>query len=601
LKTLTRLLDLLTAAERRRVILLIAMIVVMAMLDAIGVALIMPFMAMVANPRVVESEHYLAKIYQALGFTDPQAFLSFLGLALIVALLVSIAFRALTTYAHQRFTLMREYAIGRRLVAGYLHQPYEWFLNRHSADLGKMVLSEVSQVINFTMVPMMDLIAQGALVTVLLTLLIVTDSTVALAVGVGLGAAYLLIYGFLRGYLGRIGADRVQANKQRFELLSEAFGGIKDVKVSGLEEFFLHRFDRPGRRYARYQTAVQLAAQLPRFALEAVAFLGLVLVLLYHMRGPGGLETALPIIALYGFASYRLMPAVQRIYSGLSSLRYGSAALEALHHELGGLSAPQEGMAPPRTMRVEGDIRLERISYTYPNAEQPTLEDFSLSIPAHSAVGLVGLTGSGKTTAVDLILGLLRAQQGALKVDDVTITSQNVRAWQRAIGYVSQHIYLADGSIAGNIAFGIPKDQIDYCAVERAARIANLHDFVTSTLPQAYETAVGERGVRLSGGERQRIGIARALYHGPQVLILDEATSALDNVTEQAVMESVHNLGREITVILIAHRLSTVARCDRIYLLEQGRVADVGTYAELLAQSSRFREMAGVPTAAPGG
>ena len=285
------------------------------------------------------------------------------------------------------------------------------------------------------------------------------------------------------------------------------------------------------------------------------------------------------------------MPALQNIYGAVTKLRFAGPAIDSLHKDLMSLQPanPHQAMA---AMSLIQAITLNQIQYSYPNAPQPALKDLSLTIPAKRTVGLVGATGSGKTTTVDLILGLLEAQEGALEVDGQAITEQNRRAWQRAIGYVPQQIYLADDTVAANIAFGLDAKDIDQAAVERAAKIANLHEFVVNELPQQYQTTVGERGVRLSGGQRQRIGIARALYHNPQVLILDEATSALDNLTEQAVMEAVHNLGHEITIILLAHRLSTVKACDTTFLLEKGELRAQGTFDELTQANERFRAMA---------
>jgi len=314
-------------------------------------------------------------------------------------------------------------------------------------------------------------------------------------------------------------------------------------------------------------------------------------VVLYLIAQSGSFASAMPIIALYAFAGYRLMPALQQIYGAVTQLRFAGPALDALHADLMILQ-PAHPNPSQDDIVLKQAITLNDVQYRYPNAPQLALKNLSLTIPAKSTVGLVGTTGSGKTTTVDLILGLLEAQQGTLEVDGQVITEHNRRPWQRAIGYVPQQIYLADDTVAANIAFGVNAKDIDQHAVERAAKIANLHDFVASELPQQYQTTVGERGVRLSGGQRQRIGIARALYHNPQVLILDEATSALDNLTEQAVMEAVHNLGHEITVILIAHRLSTVRQCDRIYLLERGEVRTSGTYDELIASNQQFAAMA---------
>jgi len=317
----------------------------------------------------------------------------------------------------------------------------------------------------------------------------------------------------------------------------------------------------------------------------------MLLVILYLMAKSGSFASALPIISLYAFAGYRLMPALHQIYGAFTQLRFAGPALDALHADLMRLQ-PAHPNPSQDAIALRQAITLNQIQYRYPNAPQPALKSLSLTIPAKSMVGFVGATGSGKTTTVDLILGLLEAQQGTLAVDGQVITEHNRRAWQRAIGYVPQQIYLADDTVAANIAFGLDAKDIDQEAVERAAKIANLHEFVINELPQQYQTTVGERGVRLSGGQRQRIGIARALYHNPQVLILDEATSALDNLTEQAVMEAVNNLGHDITIILIAHRISTVRQCDQIYLLERGKVKAGGTFDELVVNNAQFKSMA---------
>nr|WP_017942192.1 MULTISPECIES: ABC transporter ATP-binding protein [unclassified Thioalkalivibrio] len=571
------------------------MVTVMALLEVVGVASIMPFMSALADPEVVETNAHLNAVYTILGFEEPRTFLFFLGWVVFGALVLSISFKALTTYALVRYSKMREYTIGKRLVAGYLRQPYDWFLNRHSADLGKSILSEVGQVINQAIVPVLQLIAHGAVVVALVVLLIAVDPWLALAALAGLGGAYALIYLGLRGYLDRIGKDRVVANRERFEAVQEAFGGIKDVKVAALEGAMVHRFDDPARRFAHRQAGSELASQLPRFALEIIAFGGILAVVLYLMAARGSFQQAMPIIALYAFAGYRLMPALQQVYANLSKLRFAGAALDTLHGDLMSLGPDSQGSLSrqrPAPLGVSNAIELDHLHYTYPGAERPALRDLTLTIPARTTVGLVGATGSGKTTTVDIILGLLGPGAGELKVDGTPITAENVRAWQRTIGYVPQHIYLADDTVAANIAFGLLPEQIDQEAVERAARIANLHEFVMSDMPKRYATRVGERGVRLSGGQRQRIGIARALYHDPDLLVLDEATSALDNLTEEAVMEAVHNLGHRKTIVLIAHRLTTVQRCDTIYLLDKGELKGQGTFDELIKTNKPFRALA---------
>lgn len=595
MQILKKLLALLSPSERKRAAVLMGMMLVMAFLDVLGVASIMPFMAVLANPELLQTNAVLNTAFTAsqhTGIHTTEQFLFALGVLVFVLLVTSLAFKALTTYTQIRFALMREYSIGKRLVEGYLHQPYSWFLNRHSADLGKTILLEVSAVVDGGLTPLMTLIAQSTVALSLLILLIIVDPLLALSVGMVLGLAYGGIFAVMSGWLKRLGQARIRANKERFTAVSEAFGAAKEVKVGGLEQAYIQCFAKPAEIYAKGQVTVSLIKQLPRYILEAIAFGGMLLVILYLMAKSGSFAGALPVISLYAFAGYRLMPALQQIYGAFTQLRFAGPALDALYKDLTSLqpaNAQHSHLSPLPLTQV---ITLNQVSYRYPNAPQPTLKGIDITIPAHSTVGYVGASGSGKTTTVDVILGLLEPQEGQLIVDGQPITAANRRQWQRAIGYVPQHIYLADDSVASNIAFGVNAKDIDQKAVERAAKIANLDEFVINDLPQGYATTVGERGVRLSGGQRQRIGIARALYHNPQVLILDEATSALDNLTEQAVMDAVNNLGHDITIILIAHRLSTVRQCDQIYLLDRGEVRAQGTFDELSENSTQFKLMA---------
>jgi ABC-type multidrug transport system fused ATPase/permease subunit len=299
------------------------------------------------------------------------------------------------------------------------------------------------------------------------------------------------------------------------------------------------------------------------------------------LRGEA-LEEAIPVLGLYAFAGYRLMPALQQIFGSYTRLKFGAAAVENVHRELTqAASGRRPKSAAPRgangsrsaVLPLTERLELESITFTYPGAHRPALRDVTLTIEARTTVGIVGPTGSGKTTLVDVMLGLLRAQAGVIRVDGAPLTDASLRAWQNGLGYVPQHIYLSDDSIARNIAFGIPDAEIDHDAVERAARVANIHGFIAHELPEGYATVVGERGIRLSGGQRQRLGIARAVYHRPSVLVLDEATSALDYDTEAAVMEAIHHLAGETTIIMITHRLAIAPRsCDALYQVEDGVV-----------------------------
>ena len=599
MKTLNKILSLLAPPERKRARVLMIMILIMAILDMLGVASILPFIAVLGNPDLVQDNVILNTLFTAskyMGIRNVEQFFFVLGAAVFLLLITSITFKALTAYFQTRFVLMCEFRIGKRLMEGYLNKPYSWFLNRHSADLGTTILSEVETAISGGLTPLINLIAHSAVALALLALLLVVDPVLAFSVGATLVLAYSCIFAVTSGWIKRIGRERFLANKGRFNVVNEAFGAVKEVKIGGLEQIYAQRFSKPAKIFAQGQAASQVTSQVPRFALEAVAFGGMVLVIMYLMAKSGKFVDVIPIIALYAYAGYRLLPALQQIYGALSVLRFASAGVDALYVELNSLGNVDDERAQHRQLSplpFSHTIKLDHISYRYPNAEKNVLKYVDLCIPAHSKIGFIGPTGSGKTTTVDLILGLIEPLDGHLKVDGQSITAANRRQWQRNIGYVPQHIYLADDSVAANIAFGVKPEDIDQQAVELAAGIANMHDFVCNELPQGYATTVGERGVRLSGGQRQRIGIARALYHKPKVLVLDEATSALDNRTELAVMEAVNNLGREITVILIAHRLSTLQQCDKIYLLERGEIKGSGTYAELSSSSHQFADMAG--------
>lgn len=594
MNTVKKILDLLTSQERRQGYLLLVMIVFMALLDVTGVASIIPFMTVIANPDVLESNIWIKSAYTNLGFESTNHFLSLLGMVVLTFLVISISFKAYTTYTIVRFTHMRNYSISKRLVAGYLRQPYEWFLSRHSADLGKSILSEVEQVINGALFPLMQSVAHGIISIFLLILLLIVDVKLALISAAVLGGIYFLIYITLRPYLRRIGKERVRANQERYEVVQEAFGSIKDVKVASLEGAILNRYDGPARRFANHQAGSQVAGLLPRFAMEIIVFAGILSATLYLMSLPGGLQQSLPVLSVFAFAGYRLIPSLQHVYSHTSKLRFAGPALETLHSDFISLEANEDDVIKSERnspLGVNKTICLKSVFYTYPDAEKPSLNDLNMVIQANTTIGLVGPTGSGKTTTIDIILGLLAPQNGQLTVDGEVITSDNVRAWQQTIGYVPQHIFLTDDTVRANIAFGVPLDQIDQDAVEHAARVANLHTFINEELPKGYDTQVGERGVRLSGGQRQRIGVARALYHNPQVLVLDEATSALDNLTEKAVMDALHNLGHSKTIIIIAHRLTTVQPCDEIFVLDKGCLLGQGTYPELVKSSPCFQSM----------
>ena len=571
-----KLLFLLSANEQKRMGLLVFLILIMAFLDMIGVASILPFISVLVNPELVETNIILKNMFEIsrmLGVENNQQFLFLLGVLIFLFLIILVLFKIFTTYIQTYFVQMCECSIGKRLIEGYLHQPYSWFLTRNSADLGKNILSEVQQINANALSPSIELIAKGMVAITISTLLIVVDPKLALIVGLTISFAYISIFYFVSKFLKKKGEERLINNRLRFTAISEAFGSVKETKVAGLEQRYIERFYAPSKIYANNKAFASIISTLPRFFLEAIVFGGILLIILYLMKQSDSFVNALPIIGLYVFAGYRLMPAIQQIYVSFTRITFAIPSVEKLYEELKNLkkfkAQQNEGI-----ISFNKSITLKNVYYNYPNSSRTALKNLNLNIPANSSIGLVGTTGSGKSTAVDIILGLLEPQKGSLEIDGQVINNKNLRSWQRSIGYVPQHIYLSDDTIEANIAFGLEPKHINKYLVEKSSKIANLHNFVTIELPKKYETTIGERGIRLSGGQRQRIGIARALYHNPKVLILDEATSALDNQTEEAVMDAINNISNEITIILIAHRLNTVKDCDIIFKLENGKIIE---------------------------
>lgn len=588
----SKIFDLLNQKERRQFYLLVAMTMIMALFDVMGVASVLPFLAVVSDPQVIERSAMLGWLYGVTGVSDVHSFLIVLGVMVFLFVLMTTIVRSFTFYALTYFTQMRALSLATRLMARYLGQPYIWFLGRHTADLGKSILSEVSLVVNGPISAAMQLVAHSVMIAILVIFLLVLEPVAAIGAAALFGISYGTIYVLARTRLNRIGHERWAANRARYQIIGEAMGGIKNVKLMNLEQSYMDRFRGPATQIARNEASLKIISELPRHLLEVIAFGGMILFVLWLLATRDGMiGDVIPILGVYAFAAARMFPTIQQLFAALSELRYGRQALEALHTELTG---PPGGDVSPSTrdpIPLKKTLELENVSFAFPGSEHSALKDLSMTIRANTTVGIVGSTGAGKTTAVDLILGLLSPQTGHLKIDGQIIDDNNVRAWQRSVGYVPQDIFLVDDTVAANIAFGTRPEDIDRDAVEAAAKVAELHDFVVSQMPDGYDTLVGERGTRLSGGQRQRIGIARAIYTNPDILIFDEATSALDNLTEKAVMAAVHRLGSTKTIVMIAHRLSTVRNCDTIFLLENGRLVAADRYDRLVEKNDRFRAL----------
>jgi len=596
-KAIKKLRDILTRREKLQVLALLVAVIGMAFSQAIGVASVLPFISLVMEPNMVFDNRYLFWAYETLNFTSINQFIIFTGVVMFAIVFLSNGISAFATWLKLRFAWMNNHRLSCRLLKKYLSMPYAFFLNQNSADLSKNVLQEVNHLTSDFIIPVLTIITKSLTVIFILAMLFWVDILISFIALFVLGGSYAVIFWKVNSNLKFMGNERMLANKMRYKSVNEAFGGIKEVKVMNREPHFLGRYSRESLKQARLRSWNAVIGQVPRFALEAIAFGGIIIFVLAMLLTREDARQVIPMVSLFAFAGYRLMPALQEIFTSSTKMQFNLAVLDRIHDDFTrvdktALSDTFSTEKLPSALPFTSEITLDRVTYYYPHSSVVAIDNISLNIEYNSSVAFIGPTGAGKTTIVDIILGLLPPQRGRILVDGVEIGQANIIKWQRDIGYVPQHIYLSDDTVASNIAFGLPDNKIDRDALVKAARIANIDEFIEDELPYGYETLVGERGIRLSGGQRQRIGIARALYMDPEVLVFDEATSALDGVTEEAVLSAMENAAKLKTLIIIAHRLTTVKKCDRIYLLDRGKIAAEGTYDLLMSSNEQFQKMA---------
>lgn len=595
LKMIHQLFSLLTLSQVRQFYMLQLLVVVMAFTELVGIASIAPFMALVGDISLLEKEGVFAELYQFSGLTNPMDFLFYTGLAVLLMLAFSTIISMFTIWKLSLYAARIGTEIADRLYAHYLQQDWLFHASGSSAHLTKQVSTEAMRVTDQIIQPLMQMNAKVVLAVFISVSILIYDPLIAISGLLLFACAYFLLYKLVRKRLHANGLKMSHVFTQRFRLMNEGFGGIKDVLLLNHRYDFVERFQESGKAFAQARGTNIAISQVPRYFMELIAFGAMIsLVLLLIKLHQGNLGTVLPILAVYALAAFKLLPALQQIYSSITQIKGNAAAFEAIK---GDLEQSLKTKQPSNTettnthLPLHKQVSLNNITFSYPGKPSPAVKDLTLVIPKNSVIGLVGASGSGKSTAIDLLLGLLNPQKGELCIDDTCITPANKRAWQNNLGFVPQSIYLSEGSIAENVAFGLPVKDINLEQVNKALELANLTELVEQ-LPQGIQTQVGERGVQLSGGQRQRIGIARALYHEADVLVFDEATSALDGITEKIIMEAIHDFSGKKTIIMIAHRLKTVQKCDIIYMMDKGKVIDQGTYQQLLANNPKFKEMA---------
>lgn len=580
----------LSARKRWQALPILMCMIASSFFETVGVASVVPFLAVLEDPTKIETNGVLAAVYRFGGFQTQNDFLIVLGIFAFCLLFLAALVRAASYYIVSRFVQACRLEVSSGLLRSYMLQPYGFFLNRHSGDLSNIVLSETDNFIEGALTPMAQVISTGLMLVALVGLLIYVDPVTALTASLFFGGIYVIIYRVIRNVLTRSGAERLAANKERFMVTSEALSGIKHIKIMGLELGYVSRFARASEIAARSLVFNSTLGQMPRYVIEAAAFGGIILLAtLLTLREDGGAATVLPVLGLYAFSAYKMLPSVQTLYQSLGSLRFARPIVDRISEEMAlGRTLPPTP-ASVKAMPLRKELRLEGVGFRYPpspdsiateTARRAGISNVSFTLPAGQSLGIIGTTGAGKTTLVDVILGLLAHTSGRITVDGVELTPATLRGWQDRLGYVPQDIYLSQASVAENIAFGLAPDQIDHARVVEVAKLARIDEFISKDLPNAYATLVGERGVRLSGGQRQRIGIARALYRDPDLIVFDEATSALDSETESAVMQALNDLAGRKTLIIVAHRLTTISRCDQVIRLERGEIVEQSSGAQ---------------------
>lgn len=588
LKNLYAILD---RKQKRTFFVLQLLIILTVFFEILGVSLILPFTSLVGDPLILEQNNILADIYKFSEIQNPNEFILYSGISVLVFLFLGAVIGILTTWRVSIFAAGIGVNMGTKLYQYYIRQDWTFFLQNNSSELVRKISTECQRLIDGILIPIMQINSRIALVLAIIVLLIVVNPFIALTGFLIFSFVYMLIFSSVRSIVFKNGNIISEKFSARYKLMLEGFGGIKDLILLGRFNFFYNQFKESGDELAKKIGTNQALQNSPRYLVEFLAFSAIIFLILYLAAvHSNNLAVMLPIISLYAVAGLKLLPSLQGIYGGLASISGNMAAFNAIKDDLiaaGNLGSYIDSSDTPKLL-LNSDINFQNVSFSYPAQTDLVLNDFSLSIPANKLIGIVGPTGSGKSTIVDLILGLLSPNSGTITIDNKELNNINKRSWQNNIGYVPQSIFLSDSTILENIAFGIKLGDIDKARVKRCASLAKIDNYIDE-LSDGYYSMVGERGVQMSGGQRQRISIARALYHNPSLLVLDEATSALDGITEKQVIESIIGLAGSKTILMIAHKLQTVKNCDIIYFIQNGELSASGTFDGLLENNQDFQ------------
>jgi ATP-binding cassette, subfamily B, bacterial PglK len=593
LDAVNKLSKLLSAKQKRHALAVFGLMLLAAVFEFVSVTLFLPFVSILAQPNIMLSNRYLSALKDASGLASVTEFAVVLGLVTMLVIWTSMLVRACNVYFISRFGFSVMHALSLDMMRLNLAREYLFYLKQNTADLTRTVLIDAEEVVRGILLPLMRVVLHAVISIFLIALLVLINPLVAIVTSLALGACIGSIYlAFRRGALAA-GRARTRADGARFRQAHEVFGGFKELRLLGRESSYSRRFATSSLEHANATARGETLALVPMFFVQAVAVSAGIAALLYLVWSYGDVNAALPSIAAFAYGAYRLMPSLQSLMGEASVVRYTKPALDRFYRDhQEAVHAQREDIdATPQPVAEVDTIEVKALDFQYEGRERPALSGIDLRVARGERIGIVGSSGSGKSTLVDLIVGLLTPTAGQVLIDGAPLETIGPRRWQRSLGYVPQTIFLSDDTIRANIAFGVPESEIDQAAVEEAARAANLHRFVSRELEAGYDTVVGDRGIRLSGGQRQRIGLARALYRKPKILVFDEATSALDNETEAAVMATINELPGRLTLITVAHRLSTVEPFDRIYVLDAGRVVGTGSFTYLSQHSGKFQDL----------
>jgi ABC-type multidrug transport system fused ATPase/permease subunit len=586
--------------RRRQFLALLALMLVSAFAEVVSLGAVLPFLAVLTAPERMFNVPFVATAAKAWGITSPPQLLLPLTVTFASAALAAAGIRMLLMWANLRFGLASGASLSIELYRRTLYQPYQVHLARNSSEVISGITNKVNDVTFGVMQPLLALMSSAVLMLSIIGILVFIDPVVAITAGLVFSLSYATTAFLVRHRLKRNSQRIAHEQTQMVKALQEGLGGIRDVLLDGAQPMYCEIYRRADTPLRQAQGNNQFINGMPRHVMEALGMV-LIAVLAYLLSGQqGGVAAALPTLGALALGAQRLLPALQLGYSSWAAIASSQASLAETIGLLEQPLPPDASQPPAQPLNFRASIAFKDVRFQYGSVTPWVLDGLNLTIAKGARVGFVGSTGSGKSTALDLLMGLLVPTEGTLLVDGQPVTSDRLRSWQRTIAHVPQSIYLADTTLAENIAFGVRPDLINMERVRAAARQAQIADFIESR-PEAYNALVGERGVRLSGGQRQRIGIARALYKQASVLIFDEATSALDNATEQSVMDAINGLDHTLTIFLIAHRLSTVRNCDVLVELRDGKAAAIGSYDELIATSANFRAMANTSTASGSG